>query len=153
MAIDKLTLNMVVSSAMTAMEFYEKVFDGVRGDVFHFPDRMGVDEANIMVGGLDLRLMDENKDYDCYPPKKGEPDSIWLQLEVGNLDATLEKAKANGADIIQEPAEFMGVKHAIIMDPFGYTWTINQVIREISFEEQYRFYEQHHVEMDNKKEE
>lgn len=144
----KLTLNLVVSDAIKAMEFYEKVFDAAKGEVYHFPNRPGSNEANVIVGNVCLRLIDENDAYSCHPPKKDEVDSIWLQIEVENTDATLEKASENGAVIGQEPSEFMGVRHAEIIDPFGYTWTINQILQEITFEERYRFYEQHHVDSD-----
>lgn len=137
---NKLTLNMVVADAMEAMEFYEKVFDVKRGDVFHFPDKKGENEANITVGNVELRLIDENASYSCYPPKKGEVDSIWLQIIVADTDAVLKKAVENGAVVGQEPSEFMGTRYAEITDPYGYTWTINQIIREISYEERYQFY-------------
>ncbi len=136
----KLTLNMVVVNAMEAMEFYEKVFDAKRGDVFHFPDKKGVNEANVIVGDVELRLIDENASYSCYPPKKGEIDSIWLQLIVDDTEAVLKRAVENGAVVGQEVSEFMGTKYAEITDPFGYTWTINQIVREISYEERYQFY-------------
>lgn len=136
----KLTLNLVVPNAMEAMAFYEKVFDGKRGDVFHFPDKEGEDEANITVGNVELRLIDENASYSCYPPKKGEIDSIWLQIIVDDTEAVLKRSIDNGAVVGQEVSEFMGTKHAEITDPFGYTWTINQIIREVSYEERYQFY-------------
>lgn len=137
---NKLTLNMVVADSIEAMEFYEKVFDAKRGDVFHFPDKKGENEANITVGNVELRLIDENTSYSCYPPKKGEVDSIWLQIIVADTDAVLKKAVENGAVVGQEPSEFMDTRYAEITDPFGYTWTINQIIREISYEERYQFY-------------
>lgn len=136
----KLTLNMVVSDAMAAMAFYEKVFDAKRGDVFHFPGKEGANEANVTVGNVELRLVDENAAYRCHPPKEGETDSIWLQMIVDDTDAVLKRAVDNGAVVGQETSEFMGTKHAEITDPFGYTWTINQIIREISYEERYQFY-------------
>lgn len=144
----KLTLNMVVADAIKAMEFYEAVFGAVRGDVYHFHDRANSNEANIILGDVCLRLIDENNAYDCYPPKTGEVDSIWLQLKVEDTDSVLEKAKLHGAAIGSEPSEFMGVRHAEITDPFGYIWTVNQVLKEISFEERYRIYEEIHLEED-----
>lgn len=116
------------------------MFDAKRGDVFHFPDKKGVNEANVIVGDVELRLIDENASYSCYPPKKGEIDSIWLQLIVDDTEAVLKRAVENGAVVGQEVSEFMGTKYAEITDPFGYTWTINQIVREISYEERYQFY-------------
>jgi uncharacterized glyoxalase superfamily protein PhnB len=147
----KLTLNLVVPDAMAAMEFYEKAFGAVRGEVYHFPNRKGANETNVTVGGVNLRLMDENADYSCFPPKKGEVDSIWLQLEVDDAGEALKKAVACGASVGQAPSEFMGVRFAEITDPSGYVWTVNQILREVSFEERYRFYEESHWEADKKK--
>lgn len=140
----QLTLNLIVPDALEAMEFYEKAFDGLRKEVYSFPDKTGLNEANIIVGDVALRLMDENPAFDCYSPKKEEIDSMWLQLVVPDVVATLQKAAALGATITQEPDEFMGTRHAEIVDPSGYTWTINQIIREVSFEERYRFYQEFH---------
>lgn len=136
----KLTLNMVVPDAMEAMAFYEKVFDAKRGDIFHFPDKKGANEANVTVGSVALRLIDENAAYRCYPPKEGEVDSIWLQIIVDDTQAVLKRAVENGAVVGQETSEFMGTKYAEITDPFGYIWTINQIIREVSYEERRQFY-------------
>jgi uncharacterized glyoxalase superfamily protein PhnB len=130
---------------MAAMGFYEKAFGAVRGDVYHFPNRKGANETNVTLGGVNLRLMDENADYSCFPPKKGETDSIWLQLEVDDVEATLKKALELGAIQGQEISEFMGVRHAEITDPSGYVWTVNQVLREVRFEERYRVYEQSYL--------
>ncbi|MBZ6526946.1 VOC family protein [Aerococcaceae bacterium DSM 111021] len=135
-----LTLNLVVSSATKALTFYEKVFDGVRLDVYEFTEAIANNEANVRVGNVDLRLIDENAAFECFPPKQGEVDSIWLQMEVEDVEVTLKKAIDNGAKVTQEPDVFMGTKHAEIVDPFGYTWTINQVIEVISFEERYETY-------------
>lgn len=137
---DKLTLNLVVSSAMEAMAFYEKVFHAKSGDVFQFPNKVGENEANITIGNVALRLIDENATYRCHPPKKDEVDSIWLQIIVDDMEAVLNRAKENGAVVGQEVSEFMGTRHAEITDPFGYTWTINQVLREYTYEERYQFY-------------
>jgi uncharacterized glyoxalase superfamily protein PhnB len=43
----KLTLNLVVPDAMAAMEFYEKAFGAVRGEVYQFPGRKGANETNV----------------------------------------------------------------------------------------------------------
>lgn len=143
---NKVVLNMVVDNALAAVSFYEKVFEAKKGDIYAFPDRQGENEANIIIGDIALRLMDANAKYDCCPPKKNETDSIWLQISVANADTTLEKAVANGSKMLQEVSEFMGVRNAIILDPFGYTWTINQTIKDISFEERYAIYKKMHAE-------
>ncbi|MGO4937957.1 VOC family protein [Fundicoccus sp. Sow4_H7] len=137
-----------MSDAIKAMIFYHDVFDGIVGDVYDFPNRKGENEANIKVGHVNLRFIDENKNYECFHPKKNEVDSIWLQITVDNVEEVLEKAHPQCSIVTQEIAEFMGTKHAIILDPFGYTWTINQIIDEISLEERYAKYQEMQAEME-----
>lgn len=137
---NRLTLNLVVSNALKALTFYEKVLEAKRGEVFEFPNRREENEVNVLIGNVALRLIDENPDHECFAPKAGETASIWLQLMVDDVDATLAKARHHGATEIQPPSEFMGMYHAQFTDPFGYTWTINQLLKEISFQDRYEAY-------------
>jgi uncharacterized glyoxalase superfamily protein PhnB len=72
---NELTLNMVVFDAIKAMDFYEKVFDAKKGEIYQFPGRTGVNEANVTVGNVNLRLIDENSGYSCFPPIRER----WIQ--------------------------------------------------------------------------
>lgn len=137
---NRLTLNLVVSNALMALAFYEEVLDAKRGDVFDFSNRQQENEVTVFVGNVALRLIDANPLYDCVPPKEGETDSIWLQLLVDDVEATLARAERLGASAIQAPSEWMGMYHAQFTDPFGYTWTINQQLKEISFQDRYEAY-------------
>lgn len=60
------------------------------------------------------------------------------------MEAVIKRAIENGAVIVQEISEFMGTKNAVITDPFGYTWIINQIIRELSYKKCYQFYAEQH---------
>jgi PhnB protein len=146
-----LTLSLVVSDALAAMNFYKTVFGAAEGEVYSFHDRLNSNEAHVVVGGVALRLIDGNPDYSCFPPKKGDMDSIWLQIIVDNVDDTLNLARENGAEVLAEPSDFMGTRYAEIIDPFGYTWTINQILREVSYEERMAFYVESHKETDARK--
>ncbi len=146
-----LTLTLVVSDALAAMEFYKTVFGAEEGEVYSFPGREASNEANVTIGGVALRLIDANADYSCFPPKKGEVDSIWLQIVVDNTDATLALARKHGAEVSVEPSDFLGTRYAEIIDPYGYTWTINQILREVSYDERMAFYVESHKETDERK--
>lgn len=135
-----LTLNLVVSNALDAMQYYEAVFGGKRLEVYEFPGTTGYNEANLEVGGVKLRLIDANPEFECYPPKEDEVDSIWLQMMVDDVEETLNKAIDLSGTLIQEVQEFMGTENGQFKDPFGYTWTVNKVVREVSFQERYDFY-------------
>lgn len=137
---NRLTLNLVVSNALMALAFYQDVLEGKPGEVFEFPNRPQENEATIFVGHVALRILDANPAYDCFAPKPGETSSIWLQLRVDDVDATLKRADRQGAVDIQAASEFMGLYYAQFTDPFGYTWTINQQLKEISFQDRYEAY-------------
>lgn len=137
---NRFTLNIVVSNALLALDFYEKVLNAKRGDIFEFPNRRRENEVNVFVGNVALRLIDDNPAYECFAPKQGATDFMWLQLRVDNVDATLVRAENQGATQIQTPSEFMGMYHAQFTDPFGYTWTIYQQLKEISFQDRYEAY-------------
>ena len=132
-----LSLNLVGADALTALQFYEHVLDATRGDIYAFPKQSQENEVNLIVGNVALRLIDANPMYDCILPQIGQADSFWLQLMVEDVDQTLARAKHLGATAIQAPSDFMGVRHAQFTDPFGFTWTIQHVLKEISFQERY----------------
>lgn len=136
----ELTLNLVVSSALEALEYYEVVFGGERLEVYDFPESNAYNEANLKVGGVKLRLIDENPEFECYPPKVDEVDSIWLQIMVEDVEGCLAKAVELGGTLEQAIQEFMGTLNGQFKDPFGYTWTVNKIIREVSYQERYDFY-------------
>ena len=143
----KLTINLVVSNALEALEYYENAFDGVRGEIMDFPKRKGCNEATVVVGGITLRLIDHNDALGTYAPKKGETDSMWLSMEVENADESLRKAIQYGGTPLQEPLEFLGTIHAQVRDPYGYTWTLSHVENQVTFEERYEFFEKFHADM------
>ncbi|MGB5750587.1 MAG: VOC family protein [Desulfobacterales bacterium] len=51
-------------------------------------------------------------------------------------DAAYKQATAAGAASLSEPEDqFWGSRSAMIKDPFGYRWSLNQKIEEVSPEE------------------
>lgn len=144
----KNVLNMIVTDAVKACRIYEYVFDGEIGDIFEFPERPNSNEANITIGNLVLRLIDENPEFDCYPPKKNETDSIWLHLDVADVESAYKKANEKGMITMQPMQEHLGQKFVEVKDPFGYTWVMSQTLREVSYEERMDFYNMYHSGLD-----
>jgi uncharacterized glyoxalase superfamily protein PhnB len=61
--------------------------------------------------------------------------SVYVRLKDG-IDAHCERARATGADIIQEPADqFYGERLYRARDPEGHVWTFTQTIRSVPREE------------------
>jgi len=148
----KINLNLVVSDAVEATKFYEELFHGRLGEVYEFSNRKNSNEATVYVGDLALRLVDENAEFECFAPKLGQVSSFWLQIEVADVEATLEKALKLGATKVREISEFLGSKNTEIVDPYGYTWVLNQELTVLSFEEKYRIFDGYHEEIDSEEE-
>ncbi len=144
----KNSLNMIVSDAVKACKVYEYVFNGKVGDVFEFPERPKSNEANITISNLILRLVDENHEFDCYSPKKDEIDSIWLHIDVDDVETTHERAKEKGMTTVQPMQEHLGQKFVEVKDAFGYTWVLTQTLRESGYEERMGFYNEYHSGLD-----
>lgn len=147
----KNTLNMVVYNAIEVCKIYEYVFSGEVLDIYEFPDRPSSNEANIIVGNMHLRLIDENKEFECFSPNKDSLSSIWFQVEVLDVESTLNKAVERNMVIVNPLQEHLGQKFAEVSDGFGYTWVISQTIREVSYEERMEFYNNYHSGLDFKK--
>ena len=61
--------------------------------------------------------------------------SVHIHLE-DDVDAHCERARAAGAEIIQEPTDqFYGERQYRARDPEGHVWTFSQPIRSVSREE------------------
>lgn len=71
-----------------------------------------------------MRLVDENPEFNCHSPKKEETDSIWLHIDVADVEAAYEKAKEKEMITIQPMQEHLGQKFVEVKDLFGYTWVI-----------------------------
>ena len=79
------------------------------------------------------------REWPTLPSRAPKPDgssSVIIFLYVADVDATVQRANANGASILL-PAEnqFWGDRTAWIMDPSGHVWTIASRIEETTAEE------------------
>src|SRR5688572_23185570 len=115
---------LVVDGAKKAIEFYRVVFGAeVTMTMPAGPDKIG--HAELRVGGCLLMLADEHPEQGFRAPSSGGHSGFGLSLYVPDADATVQKAIANGAKVVQ-PLEdkFYGDRSASIVDPFGHYWTI-----------------------------
>lgn len=56
------------------------------------------------------------------------------------VEGCLAKAVELGGTLEQAIQEFMGTLNGQCKDRFGYTRTVNKIIREVSYQERYNFY-------------
>lgn len=130
-----LEVDMVVKDALAAVDFYEKIFTV---EVIEKTDlKKGGNEAVLMIENVRFHLLDENPEYQLFAPQAGTSGSTWFNVIIDLAQEALDQAVANGATVMQELTDMpaMGAKMAMFQDPFGYTWMVHEVYREVSSEE------------------
>lgn len=132
-----LTPMLVVSPAARAVDFYTEVLgarvtsrmDGPDGLVLHC--ELQFEEGR-------LQVMDPHDDYHAVAndPSRDEA-SFSLAVYVPDVDATLARARALGARVREEAADFevTGDRFASVQDPFGVRWSILTRVTRRSDEE------------------
>jgi uncharacterized glyoxalase superfamily protein PhnB len=112
------------AGADAAIAFYGEVFAArVVGDLIRGDDgRVGHCELDIAGNGI--YLADAYPEYGIERPEPAV--GVSLHLEVADADATVARAEAAGATVLQ-PVEdrFYGSRSGTIRDPFGHQWQID----------------------------
>jgi PhnB protein len=100
-------------------------YSGDEGYINHAEMRLG--EGAIMMG-------DPGEQY--RGPQRAGGATVLIHVEVDDVDATYERAKAAGAEITEKPADQdYGSRRFGAKDPEGHAWFFSQPIREVSPEE------------------
>lgn len=135
-------IDMIVTDSKKALEFYEKIFDVERVEVTDFPK--GENEVIFSLYGVRFHMLDENPEFELIAPKPDNPQTIWFNIMVPDINETYSKAMKTGCTELQPVTEIpdFGVSNAIFNDPFGYQWMLHQIHKEVSFEERMRLFEE-----------
>ncbi|MFD1706721.1 VOC family protein [Siminovitchia sediminis] len=135
-------IDMIVTDSLKALELYENIFDVQRVEVTDFPK--GENEVIFTLYGVRFHMLDENPTFGLKAPGTGEPQTIWFNIMVPDIQETFSKAMNAGCTELQPVTELpdYGVSNAIFNDPFGYQWMLHQVHKEVSFEERVKLWEE-----------
>lgn len=128
-------VDFVVRDSREALALYGKIFKIEKLEATDL--ERGLNEAVFMLFGTRIHLLDENTEYGLKAPEAGAAAPMWLNVMVEDIGETFRKALENGCSEIQPVTrmEEMGVSNAIFLDPFGYSWLLHQMHREVSFTE------------------
>ncbi len=128
-------IDLVIEDSVRAFGLYETVFGAEKVEVTAY--RRGLNEAIFTLHGTRFHLLDANPEYGLTAPGPEGPHTMWFNLVVPDIAAQFAKAIAHGFTVVQEVTNLpeMGVRNAILMDPFSYMWMLHQIDREVSFEE------------------
>jgi len=122
--------------AFAALDWLEKAFGFERTMVI--TDKEGnLGHSEMRFGNGYLMIGTEWIDYVASPASIGgkNTQSIHVHLADG-IDGHCERARAAGAEILQEPADqFYGDRTYRARDPEGHVWTFGQTVRFVGREE------------------
>ncbi len=122
----ELTPYLAVSDARAALKWYvEHLGARVTYDPIEMPDgRIGHSELEVQ--GARWMMSDEHPEIQVEAPAPGRGASVTLHLEVDDVDGAVERAVAGGALLDRGPEEGPVGRLAVIRDPFGHRWMLNQ---------------------------
>ena len=119
----------------TAAEFLCRAFGFEQGLIFEAPDG-SVGHCELQLGGETFMLAGEFAEGGLSSPKALGGVHASVLVYVDDVDAHYQQAKAEGAQIVQEPAEqFYGDRTYRALDTEGVGWDFHQPTRVVTPEE------------------
>jgi uncharacterized glyoxalase superfamily protein PhnB len=100
--------------------------------VFGFSERLRIGEAHrSQMTYRDGALIVADVRHAQVPPQPGQVNQLVL-LRVEDVDAVVERARAAGATVAEEPRTWeYGERQATIDDPAGHRWTLSQSVEDV----------------------
>jgi uncharacterized glyoxalase superfamily protein PhnB len=129
------SLSLTVRESAAALTFYSDAFGAQ--ELFRMPSPDGgIAHAEFLLGNTRIYLSDESPEWQAFAMPPGAAASCLFAIATEDCDGAYKKAIAAGAESLSEPTDtFWGMRSALLKDPFGYRWALNQQIEEVSPEE------------------
>lgn len=120
-----LTPYLAVDDTRAALAWYaEHLGAEPVGDPVDMPDgRVG--HAEMRLSGARVFLSDAHPELAVVTPDpEGVP--VSLHLEVDGVDALVERLRRSGTQVDRVPGDMPAGRIAVVRDPFGHRWMLNQ---------------------------
>lgn len=129
---------LIVKDAARAIAFYEQAF-GAK-ELFRMAEPDGrVGHAELQIGDSRVMLADEHPEIQARGPQSSGGSPVTIHLYVEDVDATVARAVAAGAQLTRPVADqFYGDRNGGLTDPFGHTWWVATHTEDVSEEEMER---------------
>ncbi len=116
-----------------ALDFLTRAF-GFQ-ETLRYDDPAGfISHAEMSYGDGSIMMGDPGEDY--RNPKRLGMASVQIYVDVADVDATCERARSAGAEIIEEPADKeYGIRRFGAKDPEGHSWWFAQEIGDVAPED------------------
>lgn len=122
-----LTPYIMVADARRAIDWYATVFGGEQvGEPYVNADGT-IGHAEVAIDDAVLMLAEPSDLWPEVPVRAPQAPATFsqsLHLQVADVDATIERARANGASVEREPGDQPYGRNAVIVDPFGHRWIL-----------------------------
>jgi PhnB protein len=126
---------LVVDGAAKAIDFYARIFGAKERGRLDAPDGR-VAHAELELGSSLIMIADEFHDMGAVGPKTIGGEAITLAIYVENADATVDAAiKAGAKEVRPVQDQFYGDRAGTVEDPFGYKWSVQTHIEDLSMDE------------------
>jgi PhnB protein len=119
-----ITVYITCKDAGRAIDFYKQAFGAVEELRLAEPSgRIG--HAELRIGNSLLMLSDEYPEMEIKSPQTIGGTPAVISVEVDDADATVGRAVAAGARVIQPLSDqFYGYRSGKVADPFGHVWGV-----------------------------
>ncbi len=124
-----ITPYLAVRDARAAIAFYTVAFGARQKLLIEGPDGR-IAHATVGIGSVELYIADEHPEFEhVVGPETLGGTSVTLDLDVDDVDATVERAIAAGATLVRPPDHpESGVQAGKVRDPFGHVWLITRLV-------------------------
>ncbi len=129
------SFSLTVKDGNKALEFYKNAL-GAEVTLLWPDEDGGVSHAEFMLGNTKIYLSDESEEWHAYAMPEGGRASCLFNIGTDDCHAAFKKAVDAGGTVLNEPKDmFWGGRCAMIQDPFGYRWSITQILEVLTPEE------------------
>ena len=120
----------ITDNAKNLMGFIENVFDGTTDENAFTMDKDGlILHAEMTIGDSLIMVVDRKPDWPFTP--------AFIQVYVDDVEETLKRAVENGATVITEPTDYIGVKFSRISDPHNNMWRVYEVLDDYDWSQDF----------------
>ncbi|HEY0485691.1 MAG TPA: VOC family protein [Mycobacteriales bacterium] len=120
-----LTPYLIVADGRRALDWYADVFGARRrGEPYVMPGG-SIGHAELAIGDAVLMLAEPSAGAPVQAPEGGLP-STSVHVQVPDVDRTVRHAAEAGATIQRRPEDQPYGRVAVLVDPFGHRWMLNQ---------------------------
>lgn len=129
------SFSLTVPDAAQALDFYTHAFGAQ--ELFRLPAPDGsIAHAEFMIGNSRIYISGEAPEWHAFAMPENQLASCLFSIATEDCDSSHRRAIEAGADSLSDPDNFFwGTRSSMVKDPFGYRWSFNQRIEDLTPEE------------------